>query len=90
MENKKSLYITSAVCAALSMAATTNASAAKGYMFDGKHCWGAALAGKNHCGADQSTCKGTATTDCDMKDWLFAKSEEECKKLVGQNCPQNL
>jgi uncharacterized membrane protein len=90
MEPKKSLYFASAVCSALSMASATGASAVGGYHdATTKHCYGAALAGQNDCGADRQTCKGTAQADCDLGDWKFAKSEEECKALIAKNCPQN-
>ena len=90
MENKKSLYIASAVCTALSMAAATGASAAGGrYDASMKHCYGAVKAGQNDCKGDPHSCKGQATADCSLTDWKMAMSEEECKTLIAQNCPQN-
>lgn len=90
MENKKTLYIASAVCTALSMTAATGVSAAGGkYDSSMKHCYGAALAGQNDCKSDPHTCKGQSTIDCSLTDWKLAKSQADCETLIAKNCPQN-
>ncbi|MBS0271194.1 MAG: DUF2282 domain-containing protein [Proteobacteria bacterium] len=90
MENKKTLYIASAVCTALSMAAATSASAAGGhYDASMKHCYGAALAGQNDCKGDPHSCKGQASVDCSLTDWKMAMSQADCDNLIAKNCPQN-
>lgn len=90
MKNKKSLYIASALCSALSIAAANGASAAGGnYDATMKHCYGAALAGQNDCKGDPHTCKGNATVDCSATDWKMAMSQEDCDAMIAKNCPQN-
>ena len=90
MKNKKSLFIASAVCSALSIAAATSAPAAGGY-YDAKtkHCYGAALKEKNDCKGEAHSCKGQATGNCAVTDWMHAKSEKACDALIAKNCPDN-
>lgn len=89
MKDKKSLYIASAVCSALSMVAATGASAGGHYDAAKMHCYGAAKSGQNDCASGTQSCKGSSSQDCSLTDWKFAKSEEECMALIAKNCPQN-
>lgn len=90
MNNKKSLLIASAVCSALSIAAATSASAAGGhYDAEAKHCYGSAMAGHNDCKGDVHSCKGQATGNCVVTDWMHANSKEACDDLIAKNCPNN-
>jgi uncharacterized membrane protein len=90
MENKKSLYIASAVCTALSVVANPSISAKGHYDAAKKRCYGASLAGQNDCPSGGHSCKGTATTDCNPKDWKIVRSQKECHDMMAKNCPQNL
>ena len=94
MNNKRSLYISTAVCSALSMISVDRSSAQEHGYYDAKkkRCYGSALAGQNDCPSisEGHTCKGTATVDCDLKDWKLAKTAKECEDLIAKNCPQNL
>jgi uncharacterized membrane protein len=87
MTDKKTLFIASAFCSALSMAAANSASAAGKYDKDMKHCYGAALTGQNDCSGAPHSCKGQSTVDCSATDWKFADSQEACDALIAKNCP---
>lgn len=95
MKDKKSLYISSAVCSALSIVVASHVSAEGYYDPVKKRCYGAALAGQNDCPSEDPSlneshsCKGTATTNCDPTDWKRAKSQKQCEKLIKKNCPEN-
>ncbi len=88
MKHNKSLFIASAVCSALTMAAA-NAVETKGGHYDAekKHCHGAALKGQNDCAGEAHSCKGQAKEDCNPKDWKMAMSKEECDKMIAKACP---
>ena len=81
MNMKKSLAVSSAIVAGLSMATVSmTATAGKADM---EKCYGVAKAGHNDCAAGPgTTCAGSSTEDNQGNAWLFVP-EGTCEKLTG-------
>lgn len=86
MEKKNSLYLAAAFAAATSLAGEINA-APPGM----EKCYGAALKGKNDCGAkDKShSCAGQAPDNCSDNEWKYVKkgtcdnARKSCQSEAG-------
>lgn len=81
MNIKKSLAVSTAIVAGLSMASVSmTATAGKAGM---EKCYGVAAAGHNDCAAGPgTTCAGTSTEDDQSDAWLYLP-EGTCEKLTG-------
>ena len=78
----KNLALTSAVSAALLLAASHGTVSAQP-SFEPEKCYGVAKAGKNDCAAGPGTsCQGTSTVDGQGNAWMYVP-KGSCEKLVG-------
>lgn len=86
MEKKNALYLAAAFTAATSFVGEINAAR------PGKEkCYGAALKGKNDCGAKDKShgCAGQAPDNCSYNEWIYVekalckKARESCRSEAG-------
>jgi uncharacterized membrane protein len=82
--NKTSLFVASAVAAALTMPFVSIAQGgpAPKPKFDAEKCYGIAKAGKNDCQTANSSCAGTSKRDRQADAWIYMPAGS-CGKVVG-------
>ena len=81
---KTSLFVASAVAAALAMPFVSIAQGgpAPKPKFDAEKCYGIAKAGKNDCQTANSSCAGTSKRDRQADAWIYMPAGS-CGKVVG-------
>jgi uncharacterized membrane protein len=81
---KTSLFVASAVAAALSMPFVSIAQGgpAPKPKFEAEKCYGIAKAGKNDCQTANSSCAGTSKRDGQGDAWIYMPAGS-CGKVVG-------
>jgi uncharacterized membrane protein len=76
------LFIASAVAAALTMPYASDAGPAPKPKFEAEKCYGIAKAGKNDCQTANSSCAGTSRRDNQGDAWIYMPAGS-CDKIVG-------
>lgn len=76
----KSLFVASAVAAALTLSAA-GAAQAKG---KAEKCYGIVKAGQNDCATATTSCAGTATKDGQNDAWIYVP-KGTCAKIIGSS-----
>jgi uncharacterized membrane protein len=80
---RKTTYVTTAIAAAVLLAAGAAQGQGKAPDYKAEKCYGVAKAGKNDCAAGPGTsCAGTSKTDAQGNAWIYVPAGT-CEKLVG-------
>ena len=79
-----SLFLASAVAAALTLPTLANAGPAAEPAFKAEKCFGVAKAGGNDCQTASSSCAGTSKRDMQADAWLYVPAGT-CGKIAGGN-----
>jgi uncharacterized membrane protein len=77
-----SLFLASAVAAALTLPTIANAGPAAEPAFKAEKCFGVAKAGGNDCQTASSSCAGTSKRDMQADAWLYVPAGT-CGKIAG-------
>src|SRR5690554_4767051 len=83
MTQQTSLFIASALAAAIAMsAADAQAGPAPKLKYEAEKCYGVAKAGKNDCQTANSSCAGTSRRDGQKDAWIYVPAGS-CERLVN-------
>lgn len=82
MIKTSSLFLASAVAAALALPSMANAGPAAEPAFKSEKCYGVAKAGSNDCQTANTSCAGTSKRDMQADAWLYVPAGT-CAKIAG-------